>query len=271
MKNILKALAKVQAEMPTVRQDGANPFHKSKYATLAECWNTAVPILGENGLCLTHEIRVGTINEATGETSDDIMLTHLWHSESGESLSTEHRLLLRDKSPQSYGSAITYARRYSLQLLIAMVSGDEDDDGENAQSSFRKRRSTHEGMRPPPVSDPKRPEAPPESSGSGNNVKPPEPEAPAASANTHNWVLHLQRSNSLCRDLGIPRWITMNPVRQDVVTKSFRKWYGTVENKDRPAQEVIDSYWNHVEETIKAGTLPDNPKLEALLRNLKSE
>lgn len=265
MKNILKALAKAQAAMPTVRQDGANPFHKNRYATLAECWNTAVPILSENGLCLTHEIRVGTVSEATGDQGDDVMLTHLWHPDSGECLSTEHRLLLRDGSPQSYGSAITYARRYSLQLLIAMVSGDEDDDGENAQSPYRRRKSPGESDKRPPVVLPKPPGVPVESSGSSEST---EPQEGSGSGNTHNWALHLARSNGLCRDLGLPKWTTMNAVRMNIVTMSFRAWYSSLEDKDRPADEVIGSFWDHALAVLKGKTLQENSKLEALLRNL---
>jgi hypothetical protein len=38
----------------------------------------------------------------------------------------------KEKDPQAYGSAITYARRYSLASVLGLAVGDEDDDGNAA-------------------------------------------------------------------------------------------------------------------------------------------
>ena len=50
MMNLATALIKAQAEFRTVPQSGNNPFHKSKYSTLKDCWDTARPVLAKHGL-----------------------------------------------------------------------------------------------------------------------------------------------------------------------------------------------------------------------------
>ena len=52
MKNLATALIAAQAEFRTVPQSGSNPFHKSKYSTLKDCWDTARPVLAKHGLCV---------------------------------------------------------------------------------------------------------------------------------------------------------------------------------------------------------------------------
>ena len=234
MKSLLKALGKAQAIMPTVARDGANPFHKSKYATLAETWNTAKEILAKCGLVLTHEVKVGGFNEVTGEQADDLLITHLWHVDSGEHLDTQHRLLCRDKSPQAYGSAITYARRYSLQLLLAMVTGDEDDDGESAQHAYR--------------SAPK-----------------PAPQAPPRER-THDFSLHMECIKQLCGELNLAEWKTLNPARQALVTESLKAWYATAD-QTQSREELTKAFWLHVRNEIERSTLDYN-RLDQWLKEL---
>jgi hypothetical protein len=55
--------------------------------------------------------------------------TTLLH-ESGQSVAETIYLPVPQQTPQAFGSAITYARRYSLQSLVTLPS--EDDDGERA-------------------------------------------------------------------------------------------------------------------------------------------
>jgi hypothetical protein len=62
-------------------------------------------------------------------------MTTLAHS-SGQWISGEMPIVLSKTDPQSIGSALTYYRRYTLSAMIGIAP--EDDDGENAQESFRK-------------------------------------------------------------------------------------------------------------------------------------
>jgi len=49
------ALAKAQAEMPTVPMNAVNPFLKNKYADLAEMIKVAAPVLAKNGLSISQQ------------------------------------------------------------------------------------------------------------------------------------------------------------------------------------------------------------------------
>ena len=121
------ALARAQSEMRNPTTNATNPFFKSKYAPLNEVINVTKPILSKYGLSF---IQMATTKEmAVGVAT---MLLH----ESGQYILSEYLWLTPVKDdPQAYGSALTYARRYSLCAVLGVV-GDKDDDG-NAASEVR--------------------------------------------------------------------------------------------------------------------------------------
>lgn len=121
IRDIAMALSKFQGEVPTVLKASTNPFFKSKYADLSIIMETVKEYLSKNGLSITQTL----------EPSEKVRLaTTLIHT-SGQWISSTIELLPKDVTPQAYGSAITYARRYALSALIGVVS-DEDDDGNAA-------------------------------------------------------------------------------------------------------------------------------------------
>jgi hypothetical protein len=130
MMNLATALIKAQAEFRTVPQSGNNPFHKSKYSTLKDCWDTARPVLAKHGLCVLQFPDM----MADGNY---VLKTVVMH-ESGESMEGYQPVLSAKQDAQSMGSALTYARRYGLCAALGLVSGDEDDDG-NAASQVKSR------------------------------------------------------------------------------------------------------------------------------------
>ena len=130
MMNLATALIKAQAEFRTVPQSGNNPFHKSKYSTLKDCWDTARPVLAKHGLCVLQFPDM----MADGNY---VLKTVVLH-ESGESMEGYQPVLSAKQDAQSMGSALTYARRYGLCAALGLVSGDEDDDG-NAASQVKSR------------------------------------------------------------------------------------------------------------------------------------
>lgn len=65
-----------------------------------------------------------------------VTVTTLIAHKSGEFIRNELMLPLDDPNPQAVGSAITYARRYSLQALLGVAPEDPDDD---AQAAMPKR------------------------------------------------------------------------------------------------------------------------------------
>lgn len=124
---LAEALAKAQAEMQPAKKDSVNPFFKSSYADLASIWEACRAPLTKNGLCV-----VQTVASASNEISnrDFVLVTKLLHS-SGEWISGSYPINPIKQDPQGYGSAVTYARRYSLMAIVGIAP--EEDDGEAAQ------------------------------------------------------------------------------------------------------------------------------------------
>lgn len=118
------ALAKAQAGMKAATFNKTNPHFKNKYADLAAVLEAIRKPLAENGLSVTQttEIREGGF----------VLMTTLRHA-SGQWVASEYPLPTAAK-PQELGSALTYARRYSLSA-IACIAADDDDDAEGARVS----------------------------------------------------------------------------------------------------------------------------------------
>jgi hypothetical protein len=116
------ALAKAQGLMTAAAMDKTNTHFKTKYATLSSVLEAIRKPLTDNGIAVTQttELRDGAF----------CLVTRLAHS-SGQWLAGEY-LLPANVSPQQLGSALTYARRYSLSA-IACIAADEDDDAEGAR------------------------------------------------------------------------------------------------------------------------------------------
>lgn len=122
MKDIATALAKAQAEVKAALKDSNNPHFKSRYADLTSVWDACRSALTKNGL---------SVVQRTDFNETDVWLeTMLLHS-SGEHIAGRYPLRPQQSTPQGYGSALTYARRYALAAMVGVVA-DEDDDGNAA-------------------------------------------------------------------------------------------------------------------------------------------
>jgi hypothetical protein len=135
---VTTAQAKARAEIPNIEKDSVNPHFKSRYADLATINRAVMPVLASHGLVVMQPTRI--------DGNATIVETYLIHAESGEYIGSEYPAISDKNNPQSLGSAITYARRYSLCSLLGLVA-DEDDDA-NAAS-------------PPPRANPPAPAARP--------------------------------------------------------------------------------------------------------------
>jgi hypothetical protein len=124
---LAEALAKAQATIKNATINKINPHFKSKYADLAAVFDAIRKPLSDNGLAVTQttEIREGAM----------ALVTTLAHS-SGQWIKSDYPLPVTGR-PQEIGSALTYARRYSLSA-IAGIAADEDDDGEGAERDRQK-------------------------------------------------------------------------------------------------------------------------------------
>jgi hypothetical protein len=127
MKNISSAFVKAQAGFAPALKTSTNPHFKSKYADLAACVEAVIDSLNSNGIALIQR----TFEDSGGVTVETVFL-----HESGEMLEGgKLHVPAAKQDPQGYGSALSYARRYSLMAACGIAP--EDDDG-NAASKVAK-------------------------------------------------------------------------------------------------------------------------------------
>lgn len=116
-------LAQVQAQIKPATMDGTNPHFKSRYATLASLHAACMPALTAAGF---------SVRQSVTESDGFLYCETIVQADDGQISCTCPVGKPRDTSPQAYGSAITYARRYSLATCLGLVS-DDDDDANEAQ------------------------------------------------------------------------------------------------------------------------------------------
>jgi len=122
MKNIAAALVKAQRAFGPALKTSTNPHFRSKYADLSACVEAVIDALNANGIALV---------QRTEKCDDGVAVATVFVHESGETLEcgTLHVPAAKNE-PQGYGSALTYARRYSLMAACGIAP--EDDDGNAA-------------------------------------------------------------------------------------------------------------------------------------------
>jgi len=118
------ALAKAQSQIDSASKDKVNPAFRSKYADLTAVWEACREALTTNGISVSQW-------PVHSEDSRLHLVTRL--ACDGEWMMCEFSIPADKQNAHGYGSAITYAKRFSLAAAIGVVA-DEDDDG-NAASS----------------------------------------------------------------------------------------------------------------------------------------
>lgn len=124
LKDLTQALCKAQASMKPAIFNRVNPHFKSRYADFASCMDACRSPLADNGLAVTQ----------CCETRLDkslVLVTTLLHI-SGQWMQSEFPIISTRQDSQGIGSAMTYAKRYSLCAMIGIVADEEDDDAESA-------------------------------------------------------------------------------------------------------------------------------------------
>jgi len=123
-KQIAAAFVKAQSQFGVALKNSRNPHLKTRYADLASCLEAVIDALNKNGIALmqhSHAVDSG------------ISIETIFLHESGEELRSGTLWLPAPKQdPQGYGSALTYARRYSLMSAAGIAASDIDDDGHAA-------------------------------------------------------------------------------------------------------------------------------------------
>ena len=119
---IAAAFANAHMEMHNPKFDSANPFFKSKFASLAAVRNAVIPLMAKHGICVAQDLVT-----AEGTISCSTILTH----SSGQQMRFGPLTLpIAKADAQGYAAAGTYAKRISMQSVAGVV-GDEDDDAES--------------------------------------------------------------------------------------------------------------------------------------------
>lgn len=118
---LAKAFVAAQKATESIKKAATNPAFKSKYADLAHVVEGVIPALNDAG--------VGVMQFPSYDGEMVGVTTTLIH-ETGSSVSATLNLRPSKADPQGIGSAITYARRYSLLAITG--SAPEDDDGNAA-------------------------------------------------------------------------------------------------------------------------------------------
>lgn len=119
---IAAAFVRAQRAFGPALKSSSNPHFRSRYADLSACVEAVIDALNENGIALIQK---------TYECKDGVMVETIFVHESGEVMEGGilHVPAVKHDA-QGFGSALTYARRYSLQAACGIAP--EDDDGNAA-------------------------------------------------------------------------------------------------------------------------------------------
>lgn len=114
----------VKAESANVKNQAGTFLYKYTYATLADSIDAVAKALTDN--------EIAVIQPVASERGRVTVTTMLVHS-SGEWMASALSMPVAEEKAQAVGSAITYARRYSLQAFVGIAP--DDDDGGTAQDN----------------------------------------------------------------------------------------------------------------------------------------
>ena len=130
-KTIHAALVAAQRGFAPALKSSTNPHFRSKYADLSACVEAVIDALNASGIYLMQRAE-------TGEAS--VTIETVFVHESGETLEAGKLTLpVGKRDAQGFGSALTYARRYSLMAACGIAP--EDDDGNGAIGTNGKTKS----------------------------------------------------------------------------------------------------------------------------------
>jgi hypothetical protein len=116
------ALVKAQKAFGPALKTATNPHFRSRYADLSACVEAVIDALNDNGIALTQRVH---------HCEDGVIVETVFIHESGEVITSGPLHVPATKQDaQGYGSALTYARRYSLMAACGIAP--EDDDGNAA-------------------------------------------------------------------------------------------------------------------------------------------
>jgi len=113
-KFLIRAIGRFRAEAK-VDKSGKNPMFKSEYNTLNDVLN-ALDNIQQYGLDFIQYVSI------------DHLITRVMHIESGEYFDSMMELKTEKETYQSYGSCLSYLRRYALLTMLGLRSADDDSN-----------------------------------------------------------------------------------------------------------------------------------------------
>lgn len=126
---IYQAFVKAQKAFGPALKTSTNPHFRSRYADLSACVEAVIDALNDNGIGL-----IQTTHECESGVTVETLLVH----ETGQTITSGKLHVPASKQDaQGYGSALTYARRYSLMAICGIAP--EDDDGNRASKPVEMR------------------------------------------------------------------------------------------------------------------------------------
>lgn len=126
--SIHAAFTRALMEMPDLLTDSSNPHFRSKYVSLPKLLAAVRPVLARHRLAISQRIQA--------EDTHLLLQTVVHYEHDREILVVSTYPIPLQGNPQQVGSAITYARRYSLMAALGIM-GDPDDDGNLAASQLQ--------------------------------------------------------------------------------------------------------------------------------------
>lgn len=120
-KSLSEALYLTQMQIIQVGTDGDNTHFKSKYATYEKLVAYVKPILNNNGLWFMQK------SHLPPDGRNGVVVETIFYG-FNESMSAGQLFMQAQAStPQGYGSALTYAKRYALATALSVPHGKDDD------------------------------------------------------------------------------------------------------------------------------------------------
>ena len=127
MKNLLKALAQFQDEVPTIHEETQG--YNYTYSNLTTIFKVIKPLMKKHGLGFFQSLDMRNLH------------TTIFHVESGELITSSSAIpevnLKGMNDYQTLGSGITYLRRYSLSVMLGLIT-DKDVDACGEQEPKKK-------------------------------------------------------------------------------------------------------------------------------------
>ena len=118
--SIAEALAAAQGEMTNPVKNCTNSHFKNKYADLGSVLDAVRQVLSRHGIALVQSV------DGDG-TSVTVSTRLLWGTETLECGSLTQSYTGGKNASQAMGSAITYARRYTVAAVCGVAPDDDDD------------------------------------------------------------------------------------------------------------------------------------------------